>query len=127
MIPSAIPKGSVFFFDASAPTPAPLAKRLRASVEEAEAALSLSSQPLPLEYKSSSDKENDDDCSIADPQSLTSLSQPDPCTPVTNKRRVTSVILTDVPITPKPAFKAMSTPELRVNYASLEKKKQLLN
>ncbi|KAM7532455.1 hypothetical protein Aperf_G00000132979 [Anoplocephala perfoliata] len=136
-VPSAVPKDSMPFFDASAPTPAPLAERLRASVEtveEAEVVLSLSSQPLPLEYHSSSDKENDDDCSSADPRSLSSLSQLDPCTPIATKRRVTSVILTDVPITPKPDFKAMPTPELRKALSGygirrLPKKKaiQLLN
>ncbi|VDO06049.1 unnamed protein product [Rodentolepis nana] len=111
----AISNDSIFFSDASAPTPAPLAKRLRASLEtaqEAEAIFSLSSQPI-LDHCSDKENSNNEDDNDNDLHTSFSLSQPAPCTPIANESRVTSMILTDVPITPKPAFEAMPTPELR--------------
>ncbi|VDK22220.1 unnamed protein product [Taenia asiatica] len=124
-----------FFFDGSVPTPVPLAKRLRASadsVEGADTVFTLSSHPIEIssvkDDTESGNSDGDDDCQL-----LASFSQPLPTTPV-NRRRVSSIIATDVPITPKPAFDQMRTPELRkvlsdYGVRRLPKKKaiQLLN
>nr|CDS31866.1 structure specific endonuclease subunit SLX4 [Hymenolepis microstoma] len=113
--PPAFSNDSIFFSDDSAPTPAPLAKRLRASLEtakEADAIFSLSSQPI-LDHCSDKENSNNEDENENDLHASFSLSQPAPCTPMANESRVTSMILTDVPITPKPVFEAMPTPELR--------------
>eukprot|EP00108_Taenia_solium_P003608 TsM_000216600 transcript=TsM_000216600 gene=TsM_000216600 len=124
-----------FFFDGSVPTPVPLAKRLRASADSAEGAdtvFTLSSHPIEIssvkDDTESGNSDDDDDCQL-----LASFSQPLPTTPV-NRRRISSNIATDVPITPKPAFDQMRTPELRkvlsdYGVRRLPKKKaiQLLN
>lgn len=102
------------FFDGSVPTPAPLAKRLRTSADSVEEVDTVSSpQSQPVEISSVKDdtesgNSDDDDCQL-----LASFSQPLPITSV-NERRISSTIATNVPITPKPAFDQMKTPELRV-------------
>ncbi|KAL5112894.1 Structure-specific endonuclease subunit SLX4 [Taenia crassiceps] len=127
-----------FFFDGSVPTPAPLAKRLRASadsVEGVDTVFSSSSQPVEIssvkddiESGNSNADDDNDDC-----QMLASFSQPLPTTPI-NERRISSAIASNIPITPKPAFDQMRTPELRKALSDygvrrLPKKKaiQLLN
>ncbi|KAH9287333.1 Structure-specific endonuclease subunit SLX4 [Echinococcus granulosus] len=123
-----------FLFDGSVPTPAPLAKRLQASADSTEVGtgFSFSSQPLVISSdkgETGSDNSNDDD----DCQFPACFSQPVPTTPA-NGRRTSSIITTNAPITPKPAFDEMRTPELRKALSDygvrrLPKKKaiQLLN
>ncbi|VDM33957.1 unnamed protein product [Hydatigera taeniaeformis] len=126
------PSDHSLFFKDSVQTPAPLAKRLRSSGDSVEVDTAFSSSSQPIE--TSSDKgdtkngSSDDDC-----QPLACFSQPLP-TASDNAGRVSSVINTNVPITPKPVFEQFGTPELRKALSDygvrrLPKKKaiQLLN
>uniref|UniRef100_A0A5K3FNN6 BTB domain-containing protein n=1 Tax=Mesocestoides corti TaxID=53468 RepID=A0A5K3FNN6_MESCO len=105
------------FSDESVVTPAPLAKRLRMTVDldETERSLSLS-QPLvgSLDLETGEgDGGGDGDNDCVHKLACEAVFR----TPSPNARhsgrRVSSVISTNVPITPKPAFDQMRTPELK--------------